>query len=32
MFNMITRPIHLRKPHLFPKIPLPFNGHKWNKL
>ena len=24
MFYMVTRPIHLRKPHLFPKIPLPF--------
>ena len=24
MFYLVTRPIHLRKPHLFPKIPLPF--------
>ena len=24
MFYVVTRPIHLRKPHLFPKIPLPF--------
>ncbi|KAM3743159.1 hypothetical protein ACB098_07G123300 [Castanea mollissima] len=27
MFYMITRPIHLRKPHLFPKIPLPFKDN-----
>ncbi|KAL0011519.1 hypothetical protein SO802_006627 [Lithocarpus litseifolius] len=24
MFYMITLPVHLRKPHLFPKLPLPF--------
>ena len=24
MFYLVTRPIHLRKPHLFPNIPLPF--------
>ena len=24
MFKMVTHPIHLRKPHLFPKIALPF--------
>ncbi|KAF3956511.1 hypothetical protein CMV_018366 [Castanea mollissima] len=24
LFYMITLPVHLRKPHLFPKLPLPF--------
>ena len=24
MFYMITLPVYLRKPHLFPKLPLPF--------
>lgn len=24
MFFMVTHPLHMRKPHLFPKIPLPF--------
>ncbi|XP_050287569.1 protein SRG1-like isoform X8 [Quercus robur] len=27
MFKMVTHPIHLRKPHLFPKIPLPFKDN-----
>ncbi|KAK7838460.1 protein srg1 [Quercus suber] len=27
MFYMVTRPINLRKPHLFPKIPLPFKDN-----
>ncbi|CAI8617656.1 unnamed protein product [Vicia faba] len=27
MFFMITLPPHLRKPHLFPKLPLPFRDH-----
>ncbi|KAF2314247.1 hypothetical protein GH714_024487 [Hevea brasiliensis] len=24
LFFMVTQPVHLRKPHLFPKLPLPF--------
>ncbi|XP_030967979.1 protein SRG1-like [Quercus lobata] len=27
MFKMVTHPIHLRKPHLFPKIALPFKDN-----
>uniref|UniRef100_A0A2P2IL18 Non-haem dioxygenase N-terminal domain-containing protein n=1 Tax=Rhizophora mucronata TaxID=61149 RepID=A0A2P2IL18_RHIMU len=26
MYYMLTLPAHLRKPHLFPKLPLPFRG------
>lgn len=26
LFFLVTQPIHLRKPHLFPKIPLPFRS------
>ena len=26
LFYMITLPTHLRKPHLFPKLPLPFRS------
>ena len=24
LFFMVTQPVHLRKPHLFPQLPLPF--------
>jgi isopenicillin N synthase-like dioxygenase len=27
MFSLITLPTHLRKPHLFPKLPLPFRDN-----
>jgi hypothetical protein len=27
LFFMVTQPANLRKPHLFPKLPLPFRSH-----
>ena len=27
LFFMVTQPAQLRKPHLFPKLPLPFRSH-----
>jgi len=27
MFSLVMLPTHLRKPHLFPKLPLPFRSH-----
>lgn len=26
LFFMVTQPVHARKPHLFPKLPLPFRS------